>query len=89
MVPNKYTKNIILKTLPITEPSLWKLVPIGIVVSAISSDTPISLVAFTLTGIHAADEQVAKAVAVGANICFQYSFNPSLYWGFFCKILFL
>ena len=33
--PNKYTKNIILNTDPITEPSLWKLVPRGIVVSAI------------------------------------------------------
>ena len=56
--PNKYTKNIILNTPPMIEPSLWKLVPNGIVVSAISSDTPMSLAALMLAGILAADEQV-------------------------------
>ena len=61
-VPNKHTKNIILNTDPMIEPSLWKLVPSGIVVSAISSGTPIFLADLTFTGIDAALEHVAKAV---------------------------
>ena len=72
---NKYTKNMILNTLPITDPSLWKLVPIGIVVFETSPDIPISFVALMFTGILAADEQVASAVPVGAKIFCQYSFN--------------
>ncbi len=64
---NKYTKNIILKALPMIEPSLWKFVPIGIIDSAISSDTPIFFVASILTGMDAADEQVARAVMVGGK----------------------
>ena len=57
---------------------MWKLVPIGIVVSAISDGTPISFVAFIFTGIQAADEQVASAVAVGVIMFCQYLFNPFL-----------
>ena len=68
---NKYTKNIILNTLPITEPSLWKLVPKDTVVSTISDDTPIFLVHSILTGIDAAEEQVPNAVTVAGNIFFQ------------------
>ena len=37
---------MILNTLPIIEPSLWNDVPKGIVVSAISSETPIFFAAF-------------------------------------------
>ena len=68
---NKLTKNIILNTLPIIEPSLWKLVPSGIVVSAISFGTPMFLAQAVFTGIEAADEQVARAVSVAGNIFFQ------------------
>ena len=71
LLPNKYTKNIILNTLPIIEPSLWKLVPRGIVVSAISSGTPIFLAQLVFTGIEAADEHVAKAVSVAGKIFLQ------------------
>ena len=75
---NKYTKNIILKTLPITDPSLWKLVPNDTVVSAISEDTPIFLVHSILTGIEAADEQVASEVSVDGIIFFQNFFTPTI-----------
>ena len=68
---NKQTKNIILNTLPIIDPSLWKLVPSGIVVSAMSSWTPIFLAHIVLTGIDAADEQVPNDVNVAGNIFFQ------------------
>ena len=78
-VPNKHTKNIILNTLPIIEPSLWKLVPNGIIVSAISSDTPIFFDVSTLTGIHAAEEQVAKDVTVEGIAFFQKAFTPSFF----------
>lgn len=70
-VPNKQTKNIILNTEPIIDPSLWKLVPSGIIVSAISSETPIFLDACVFTGIEAADEQVASDVIVAGIIFFQ------------------
>ena len=76
--PNRYTKNIILNTEPITEPSLWKLVPRGTVVSAISSDTPIALAHLMFTGLDAADEQVEIEVAVAGNIFFQNALTPSL-----------
>ena len=59
------------------EPSLWKLTPIGIVVSAISSGTPIFLAQSVLTGIEAADEQVASDVTVAGIMFFQYDTNPS------------
>ena len=77
-LPNKYTKNIILNTLPIIEPSLWKLVPSGIVVSAISFGTPIFLAQSVLTGIEAAEEHVAIDVTVAGKIFFQYAITPSL-----------
>ena len=75
-VPNKYTKNIILNTEPITDPSLWKLVPNGIIVSAISFDTPIFLAQSVFTGIDAADEHVLIAVAVAGKIFAQKALNP-------------
>ena len=75
-VPNKQTKNIILNTDPIIEPSLWKLVPIGIVVSAISSGTPIFFAHSTLTGIHAALEHVASDVKVDGTAFFQNTLTP-------------
>ena len=75
-VPNKHTKNIILNTEPIIEPSLWKLVPIGIVVSAISSGTPIFFAHSTFIGIEAALEHVAKDVTVGGIIFFQKALTP-------------
>ena len=78
LVPNKQTKNMILKTLPIIEPSLWKLVPSGITVSAISSGTPISLAHILLVGIEAAEEQVASEVKVAGIIFFQNLLSPSL-----------
>ena len=67
----RLTKNIILKTLPIIEPSLWKLVPSGIVVSAISSLTPIFLAHSIFTGIQAAEDHVASEVIVAGIILFQ------------------
>ena len=67
LVPNKYARNIILNTLPIIDPSLWKLVPKGIIVSAISSDTPIFLAQLIFTGIDAAEEHVEIDVAVAGN----------------------
>ena len=70
-VPNKHTKNIILNIDPIIEPSLWKLVPSGIVVSAISSETPIFLAHSIFTGIDAALEQVASDVNVAGNTFFH------------------
>ena len=76
LVPNRHTKNIILKTEPIIEPSLWKLVPNGIVVSAISSGTPIFLLHSIFTGIDAALEHVANAVKVDGNAFFQNTFIP-------------
>ena len=75
---NRYTKNIILNTLPITEPSLWKLVPSGIIVSAISSDTPIFFALVIFTGIDAADEHVDTDATVGGNIFFQNNLKPFL-----------
>ena len=77
-VPNKYTRNIILNTEPITDPSLWKLVPNGIVVSAMSSDTPIALAHFMFTGIDAADEHVEIDVAVAGRMFFQNNLTPFL-----------
>ena len=76
LVPNKYTKNIALNTEPITDPSLWKLVPNGIIVSAISFETPIFLAQSVLTGIDAADEHVLIAVAVAGKILAQKALNP-------------
>ena len=61
---------------PIIEPSLWKLVPKGIIVSAISGETPIFLEASAFTGIEAADEQVPKAVTVAGIIFFQNATTP-------------
>ena len=75
-VPNKYTRNIILKTLPITEPSLWNDVPNGIVVSAMSSETPIFLAHFKLAGIDAAEEHVDIEVAVAGRMFFQNDLTP-------------
>ena len=60
-----------MNTLPIIEPSLWKLVPSGITVSATSSLTPISFADLVFTGIDAAEEHVANAVKVGGIIFFQ------------------
>lgn len=68
---NKYTKNIILNTLPIIEPSLWKLVPSGIVVSATSSGTPMFLAQAVFTGIDAALLQVARLVNVTGRTFLQ------------------
>ena len=76
VVPNKHTRNIILNIDPIIDPSLWKLDPIGIVVSAISSGTPIFLADSIFTGIDAALEHVASAVNVGASAFFQNVFTP-------------
>ncbi len=76
LVPNKHTKNIILNTEPIIDPSLWKLVPNGIVVSAMSSGTPIFLAPSIFTGIHAALEHVANDVSVAGIIFLQYAFTP-------------
>ena len=75
-VPNKHTKNIILNTEPIIEPSLWKLVPSGIIVSAISGETPIFLAAVTFAGIDAAEEHVASDVIVAGIIFFQKTIIP-------------
>ena len=75
---NKYTKNIILNTLPITEPSLWKLVPKGMIVSTISSGTPIFLALLILAGMEAADEQVEIDVAVAGKMFCQNLLTPSL-----------
>ena len=77
-IPNKHTKNIILKTEPIIDPSLWKLVPNGIAVSATSSGTPIFLIHYIFTGIVGALEQVPSAVAVAGNTFFQYNLIPFL-----------
>ena len=77
-VPNKHTKNIALNTEPIIEPSLWKLVPRGIKVSAISSETPIFLEVCRFTGIDAALEHVASAVNVAGKTNFQNLLTPSL-----------
>ena len=68
---NKLTKNIILNTLPIIEPSLWKFVPRGITVLAISSLAPAFFADSIFTGMEAAEEQVDKAVIVAGNILFQ------------------
>ena len=57
---------------------MWKLVPNGIVVSAISSGTPIFLAQSTFTGIEAALEHVAIDVNVAGHIFFQYNFIPFL-----------
>ena len=65
-LPNKLNKKTIFRIPPITEPSLWVFAPNGITVSAISSGTPIFFVASKLTGIDAAEEQVAIAVIEGA-----------------------
>ena len=70
------TKNIILNTEPIIDPSLWKLVPKGMVVSAISSETPIFFVDSIFIGIHAALEHVPIAVTVAGITCFQNALNP-------------
>ena len=78
LVPNKYTKNIILNTLPIIEPSLWKLHPNGIVVSAISSGTPIFFELWMLAGIQAAEEQVEIEVAVVGITYLKNLLVPSL-----------
>ena len=78
VVPNRHTKNIILNTDPIIEPSLWKLVPNGTVVSAISAGTPIYSDAFVFSGIAAADEHVARATTVGDIIFFQSAITPFL-----------
>ena len=59
------------------EPSLWKLTPIGIVVSAISSGTPIFLAQSVFTGIDAAEEHVAIDVSVAGKILLQYALNPA------------
>lgn len=75
-VPNKLTKNIILNTLPIHEPSLWKLVPNETVVSAISVGTPIFLVHSIFTGTLAADEHVPKLVNADGIIFFQNALTP-------------
>ena len=75
-VPNSPTKNIILNTDPMIEPSLWKLVPSGIIGSAISSGTPIALAACRFAGIEAALEQVANAVIVAGIILVQKDLNP-------------
>lgn len=58
------------------DPSLWKLVPKGMVVSAISSDTPIFLEHSIFTGIEAADEHVAIEVMVAGIIFFQKLLKP-------------
>ena len=76
LVPNRHTRNIILNTDPIIDPSLWKLVPSGIVVSAMSSGTPIFLAHSIFTGIEAALEHVANAVSVDGNTFFQNLFIP-------------
>ncbi len=72
------TKNIILNTEPIIEPSLWKLVPKGIKVSHISSETPIFLAAFKFVGIDAALEHVANEVTVAGMIFAQKCLSPFL-----------
>ena len=74
VVPNKHTRNIILNIEPMIDPSLWKLDPIGIVVSAISSGTPIFFADSIFTGIDAALEHVASDVNVGASAFFQKCF---------------
>ena len=66
-----------MNTEPITEPSLWKLVPRGTVVSAISSDTPIAFAHLMFTGIDAADEHVEIEVAVAGRMFFQKALTPS------------
>ena len=55
---------------------MWKLVPRGIAVEAISLGTPIFSVALRLAGIEAADEHVDKAVIVGVIIYLKYLFKP-------------
>ena len=50
---------------------MWKLVPSGIVVSAISLGTPIFLEQVVFTAIDAALEQVARDVSVAGNTFFQ------------------
>ena len=76
LVPKSDTKNIILKTLPIAEPSLWKLVPRETVVSAISSGIPIFLAHSIFTGTLAAEEQVPRAVSPAGIIFFQKALIP-------------
>ena len=78
LVPNKHSRNIILKALPIDEPSLWKLVPRETVVSAMSSGTPIFLVHSIFTGTLAADEQVPNDVKADGIIFFQNALIPFL-----------
>ena len=56
---------------------MWTLAPNGITVSAISSGTPIFLVASKFTGIEAALEQVANDVTVGDTAFDQNAFIPS------------
>ena len=55
---------------------MWKLVPKGMVVSAISSETPIFFVDSIFIGIHAALEHVPIAVTVAGITCFQNALNP-------------
>ena len=76
LVPNSPIRNIILNTEPIIDPSLWKLEPNGIVVSAMSDGTPIFLLACIFEGIHAALEHVPNAVAVGVKAFFQNLLTP-------------
>ena len=76
VIPNKHTKNIILNIEPITVPSLWKDVPNGMVVSAISSGTPIAFADFIFVGIVAALEHVASAVNIAGIIFFQKETIP-------------
>ena len=56
---------------------MWKLVPRGITVSAISSGTPIFLAHSLLTGIEAAEEQVAIEVKLAGITFFQNLLTPS------------
>ena len=76
LLPNRDTRNIILNAEPIIEPSLWKLVPRGIMVSAISAETPNFFAVSIFTGIDAALEHVASAVTVDGIIFFQNTFTP-------------
>ena len=61
LVPNSPIRNIILNTEPIIDPSLWKLDPNGIVVSAISSGTPIFLLHYIQAPLTAALQAMEQA----------------------------
>ena len=76
-MPNTEQSRAIFKIWIMQAPSLCRFAPRGMEISAISLGIPISFACIIFTGRDAAEEQVPRAVRVGAAAPFHHTRTPS------------